>query len=406
MEDPIFAVLYKFDDEPIEIDLEPLVYDVWSPSVRGDAQWSSIVERAGELLNKHPVTARARKPSDCTDIVMDIELAGGGSVFLRALACRWDDCEDPTEKWKCARLSCELTILRWLAVNAASIPVPRVLAFDEVTCLLVTTLMSGLDAMHSYHLLSPTAKQHMVASWGRVAVSMFRLCVPQQFGMIENPLIRGRPHVYVSPAHTFDTANTTNLHSFFTSAISSRRTRSLSRSTPQEHEKLCARLDRLAKGLKPLILLAQDTPFMARFTLTHRDLRPNNIMIDVNSGEVVGIVDWEFSGSMPACISADYPQWIRPRISESPLYRNPESTILSFFHEPRAERDRLCDLYEETVKKLDHDYYTCLLHGTRLRDALAWIEIDDNRDNDGFRMARWTEEHLFHTFAELSHRCA
>ncbi|KAF8169029.1 phosphotransferase enzyme family-domain-containing protein, partial [Mycena galopus ATCC 62051] len=381
------------------LDLEPLVYDVWSLSARGDAQWSSIVERV----------ARTRKPFDRTDTASRptlITIPSFTFVFLRALPCRWDDCEDPTEKWKCARLSCELSIFRWFAANAPSVPVPRVLAFDEATGLLVTTLMSGLDAMHSYHHLNPAAKEHTVASWARLAVSTFRLCVPQQFGMIENPLIRGRPHIWVSPAHTFDTANTTDLHSFFTSAISTRRTRSLTGSNPQEHERLCTRLDRLAEGLRPLIALARNTPSMARFTLTHRDLRPNNIMLDVNSGEVVGIVDWEFSGSMPACISADYPSWIRPPILASPLYRNPESTIVSFFHEPRAERDRLCDLYEETVQKLDHDYYNCLIHGTRLRDALAWIENTGNKDNDGFRMARWTEEHLFHTAAELSHRCA
>jgi hypothetical protein len=39
MDEPIFAVMYKFDDEPIEIDLEFFVYDVWSlaKSARGDA---------------------------------------------------------------------------------------------------------------------------------------------------------------------------------------------------------------------------------------------------------------------------------------------------------------------------------------------------------------------------------
>jgi hypothetical protein len=80
-------------------------------------------------------------------------------------------------------------------------------------------------------------------------------------------------------------------------------------------------------------------------------------MLDVNSGEVVGIVDWEFNGSMPACMSADYPGWIRPPIIESPLYRNPENTIVSFFHEPRAERDRLCDLYEEVNTGLHRHKY-------------------------------------------------
>jgi hypothetical protein len=69
MDEPIFAVMYNFGDEPIEMDLEPLVYDVWSLAKSGNAQWSSIVARVGELLNEQPVTARMRKPSDLTDTV-------------------------------------------------------------------------------------------------------------------------------------------------------------------------------------------------------------------------------------------------------------------------------------------------------------------------------------------------
>ncbi|KAJ7654188.1 hypothetical protein B0H17DRAFT_1214510 [Mycena rosella] len=126
-------------------------------------------------------------------------------------------------------------------------------------------------------------------------------------------------------------------------------------------------------------------------------------MLHETSGEVIGIVDWEYHGCMPACMSSGYPSWIRPRIVES--YRDPKSKIVSFFNEPRAERNRLSDLYEQTVKELDEEYYHCLVQGTRLRDALAWIE-DSYSDLAGFAMERWTKDHLFQDVADTDHRCA
>ncbi|KAJ6624491.1 hypothetical protein B0H10DRAFT_2006163 [Mycena sp. CBHHK59/15] len=408
MDEPFIASLYKSDDERIETDLPPLVYDVWSSAERaapGDAQWLSIIGHAGKLLNEQPVTAKTRKPFDRTNTVMDIQLDGGGSVFVRVLVWRDEDPEDPVETWKRARLFAEFSILRWLEANASSLPVPRVLAFNDINGLLVTTLMPGLDAAHTYPRLSTAAKEHSVASWAHVSVLMFRLPVPQQFGMIEDPPVQGRLHLSLSPEHTFDTDNTTDLLSFFMSAISTRRTRSLMINNLEEQEMLCRRLDRLLEGLKPLVALAQDTLYMSRFALTHRDPRSDNIILDETSGEVVGIVDWEFNGCVPACMSAEYPSWIRSPIFKSPLYRNAKSKFLAFFNEPRTERNRLSDLYEKTVKELDEDYYNCLLHGTRLCDVLAWIENNYN-DHDGFGMERWTEEHLFPTVAEADHRCA
>ncbi|KAJ7283161.1 hypothetical protein C8J57DRAFT_1291522 [Mycena rebaudengoi] len=390
MDEPIIAPLYKPDDERVETDLQPLVYDTWSSTESGDTQWLSIIRCASKLLNEQPVTAaKTRKPFDWTNTVMDIELDDGGSAFLRVLVWRSENPEDPVEMWKRSRLFAEFSILRWLETNASSLPVPRVLAFDGINGMLITTIMPSLDAIHTYPRLNTAAKEHSVASWARVSVLMFRLSIPQRFGMVENPLVQGHPHLYVSPEHTFDTDNTPDLLSFFESVISTRRTRSLMINDLEEHNILCRRLDRLLEGLMPLVKLAQDTPYMSHET----------------SGEVVGIVDWEFYGCMPACMSAEYPSWIRPPIFDSPFYQNPKRKSRVFYHEPRAERNRLSNLYEKIVKELDEEYYNCLFQGTRLRDALAWIE-SNYQDNDGFCMERWTEEHLFSTVAEADHRCA
>ncbi|KAJ7689110.1 hypothetical protein B0H17DRAFT_1202476 [Mycena rosella] len=325
---------------------------------------------------------------------MDIQFEGGKSAFVRVLVWRADEAEGSVKSWNCSKLYAELGILRWLEANASSLPVPRILAFDDVNCLLVTTVMPGMDVLHAYPRLSTAAKEHSVISWAHAAVFMFRLPTPQRFGTIENPL-----YLYVSPQHTFATDNTADLLSFFQSAISARRTRSLMTNNAEAHEILCCRLDRLLYGMKPLVVQAQNTPSMSRFALTHRDLGPANIMLDEASGEVVGIVDWEFNACMPACMSTEYPLWIRPIIIASPLYQDPNPKYLNFFHEPRAERNRLCELYEKTVKELDEDYYNCLLYGTRLRDALEWIEGDHTEDTNGVRMVRWAEDHLFSSVA-------
>jgi aminoglycoside phosphotransferase (APT) family kinase protein len=175
---------------------------------------------------------------------------------------------------------------------------------------------------------------------------MFHLPAPQRFGMLEDPVVHAL-YLSISPDHTFDIDNTANLLSFFTSAIAARRARSLAVNNAEEHELLCRRLDSLLEGLKPLITFTEEKQYMSRFALTHSDPRPDNIILDETSGEVIGIVDWEYHGCMPACMAAGYPNWIRSPINESPIYRNPKSKMATFFLEPLPERNRLCDLYEK-----------------------------------------------------------
>ncbi|KAJ6542584.1 hypothetical protein B0H19DRAFT_1380736 [Mycena capillaripes] len=277
-----------------------------------------------------------------------IELEGGKSAFVRVLKWHSNALEDPLEAWKFARLFNKYSVLRWIEGNASNLPAPRILAFDEVNSLLVTTVIPGLDVFYSYPRLSTAAKEHSVVTWARVSVLTFRLLIPQHFGSImASPHVQGHPHIYTSAEHTFDTDSTTDLLSFFKSAIAARHARSLAMNTREAQEMLCRRLDRLLDGLKPLIARAQATASMMRFVLTHRDLRPDNMMLDETSGEVTGIVDWEFNECMPACMSVGYPSWIHSSSCGSPLYRDPANKLETFYFEPQEERNRLCDLYEK-----------------------------------------------------------
>ncbi|KAJ7035917.1 hypothetical protein C8F04DRAFT_1258550 [Mycena alexandri] len=309
---------------------------------------------------------------------MSIQLDDMRAAFVRVLVRRDED--PSTEMWRRARLFAELSILRWLQLNAPELPVPRVLAFDGLNDMLITTLMPGLDAAHAYTGLDALVKERSITSWARVSVLMFRLPAPQRrFGTIEDTLVHANFYLSTSPEHIFEINENASLLSFFESAISSRRARSAKINNAREQEILSQRLDRLLEGLRPLVPPVEETTYMSRLNLTHCDLRrPNKILLDETSGEVL----------------------------DSPFYRRfavSKSKMVSFYLEPRAERNRLCDLYEQTVKHLDEEYYICLIQGTRLRDALAWIE-NSARDSDGYGMERWTEEHLFQTDAD--HRCA
>ncbi|KAJ7202801.1 phosphotransferase enzyme family-domain-containing protein, partial [Mycena pura] len=395
-------VAFNSKDEPIELDLEPLVYNEWSSAHRdapGSAQLIPLIERASSLLSRRALSGRARKPFSPTDAVIDIELDDGRSVFVRVLV--YND-EDPAkEEWKRARIYAELSILRWLEANATGVPVPSVLAFDETNGMLITTLLPGLDALHAYPHLNTSAKEHSVISWARLSVLMFRLPAPQRrFGLIESPLLSTSYHS-ISPEHVFQIDESASLLSFFTKAISTRRARSSTINDAETQEMLGQRLDHLLDGLKPLIALTEQTPYLTRSALTHGDPRASNVILDPTSGDVVGIVDWEFNAAMPACMSTVYPGWIRYSIIQSSIYRNPSSRFETVHVESREKRNLLCDLYEKTVKELDEEYYQCLIQGTRLRDALAWIE-NSYSDHDGFAMNLWVESHLFGN--EINHR--
>ncbi|KAJ7714319.1 hypothetical protein B0H16DRAFT_1518615 [Mycena metata] len=392
---------FDSNDDPVELDLEPLVYDEWHRDAPGTAQLLPVIERASSFLSGRALSVRTRKPFTPTDAVLDIELDDGRSAFVRILMSNGDD--PATEEWKRARVFAELSILRWLEINAPGVPVPRVIAFDDPNGVLITTLMPGLDALHAYPQLSNSAKEHSVSSWARLSVLMFRLPAPQRrFGLIANPLL-STSYYSVSPKHVFQIEDSATLLCFFEKAVSARRARSASVNNAEDQEILCRHLDRLLEGLKADIALAEETPHLTRSALTHCDLRPNNVILDPTSGDVVGIVDWEYNAAMPACMSTVYPGWIRPSIIESSSYKNPKSTFHTVYLESRERRNLLCDLYEKTVKELDAEYYHCLIQGTRLRDALAWIE-NGYSDHDGFAMNLWVESHLWGD--ETNHRCA
>ncbi|KAJ3865195.1 hypothetical protein EV359DRAFT_80704 [Lentinula novae-zelandiae] len=400
------------DEVTVHTDIEPQVYDEWSTTptpTTNDMPRTSLIDSVCALLasdgsKSQAIIARARKPFDINNAVLEL-LLSDRVVFVRKLS--HEASSDLTSRWFKGRCVSEVSVLRWFELVAPDLPVPRVLAVNETKELIVTTLLPGLDAVHAYPRMDALAKERSVLSYARFAVRMFQIPAPQRFGTpydLNGPALLLGSHIGFSPEHCFDVSESTDLQSFFNGLIDSRLFRSsiYHKSDPSSHSLLSLRLTRLREGIQPLIAEVTKDPILSRFVLAHQDTRSNNLILEPVSGEISGAVDWEYCGCLPAAMAAQYPEWIRPPIDESLQYRNPKDTFLHYTFELKAERERLCDLYEECVKGLDQEFWNCLVLGTRLRDAYTWIALS-NGDLDGEAMDRWVTDHLFGSTA--NHRC-
>ncbi|KAH7868054.1 uncharacterized protein C8R40DRAFT_1241840 [Lentinula edodes] len=126
--------------------------------------------------------------------------------------------------------------------------------------------------------------------------------------------------------------------SFFDGLIDSRLLRSsiYHKFNSASHSLLSLRLARLREGLQSLIVEVVKDPTLSRFVPPHQNTRCNNLILETVSGEISGVVDWEYCGCLPAAMAAQYPGWIRPPIDESLQYRNPKDTFLHYTFELKA----------------------------------------------------------------------
>ncbi|KAJ3873487.1 hypothetical protein F5051DRAFT_455942 [Lentinula edodes] len=126
--------------------------------------------------------------------------------------------------------------------------------------------------------------------------------------------------------------------SFFDGLIDSRLLRSsiYHKFNSASHSLLSLRLARLREGLQSLIVEVVKNPTLSRLVPPHQNTRCNNLILETVSGEISGVVDWEYCGCLPAAMAAQYPEWIRPPIDESLQYRNPKDTFLHYTFELKA----------------------------------------------------------------------
>ncbi|VDB84345.1 unnamed protein product [Peniophora sp. CBMAI 1063] len=394
--EPFMVPLYE-DDRLVHTDLQPLYFEEWSAADADspmDPEWATLVQRSCALVGSEarPVQIKMRKPFDPESLVMEMHLADGKSVFVRIIPPAVND--TLLHSWTVGRFAAESAVLRWFERIAPKLPVPRVLATVAEDGIAVTTLMPGIDAMHVYPLLSTEAREHSLVAWAQLSTQIFRLQAPQRFGSpfsFDASKLKPGMHVGVLPDACITVDDSTDLYTFFKRLADVRRGRLPTPSDQKTQDALSKRVDKLLKAIRPMIENLTREPWMRRFVLTHCDLRPDNVLLAPTSGEPVGIVDWEFCACLPSILAAKYPEWICPTILVDPRYRNPRDVFLTYEFDSWSEQKRLRGIYEDAVRRLDEEYWKCLIQGAKLREAYAWLETA-RRDLDGVGMERWVED--------------
>lgn len=52
------------------------------------------------------------------------------------------------------------------------------------------------------------------------------------------------------------------------------------------------------------------TPSSLRCALAHNNPTPRNILVDVGTGQITGLLEWDYYSIMPAALAARYPDWL------------------------------------------------------------------------------------------------
>ncbi|EKM51100.1 uncharacterized protein PHACADRAFT_177794 [Phanerochaete carnosa HHB-10118-sp] len=118
--------------------------------------------------------------------------------------------------------------------------------------------------------------------------------------------------------------------------------------------------------------------------LSHDDLGDTDVIVNERTGEVSGIVDWEFHSVVPRVMAAHYPSWLRYDGVCDPKYAAEGKWWLS----SREESVQMLALFEEVVKSKSQDYHDALFSGTGLRSILEWI-YEMGSANYWDRLRRW-----------------
>jgi len=77
----------------------------------------------------------------------------------------------------------------------------------------------------------------------------------------------------------------------------------------------------------------------------HEDLTAHNILCN-KSGEITGVIDWEFHAVKPAVLAVSYPPWTSHFGTPTLSATLQDSRFTSYFLCSPSEGKRLCDYYE------------------------------------------------------------
>ncbi|KAF8055210.1 hypothetical protein FPV67DRAFT_1745477 [Lyophyllum atratum] len=380
---------------------QPFSFGYWSPSTStvgestGPSDEQSLVDAVSRALCKSPTEShvRARGSNLTLEIVFDDE--------TRIIARKVLPKDKADEEQGIQKLSSEARLLHWL-LRRTDIPVPRILypAHGQYSDFIVMDKLPSDMLLNVYGTLGTPAKERLVHSFAHFALELFKLDVPQRIGT----LVPGAP-ASDSDSSKDDVVPRIGLQEFRATRVFEdireyldflfEMKKNLSSSSVEGgdegggHEyvdELRQHVDGVLAELFESNATMTSQAALLRCVLVHTDLNDMNILAD-ETGQITGVIDWEYQILQPAVLAASYPPWLSYDGCSDPRFANHATTL---WMESREESERLRELYLRIVKGADHDYWNALVQGARLRSCVEWL-VDNHSDPGCKMMKKWMD---------------
>ncbi|KAF8508149.1 hypothetical protein BU17DRAFT_100003 [Hysterangium stoloniferum] len=125
--------------------------------------------------------------------------------------------------------------------------------------------------------------------------------------------------------------------------------------------------------------------------LVHMDLRSKNIM--VKDATLSGIVDWEIHSSLPGCLGATYPEFIRYDAAYDPKYGiQPRLMPTKECWPLEDQAATLRNVFREAAGALSSDFVRALDTGEILRQLLELVSCSTSSTEGMQAFFRWEQE--------------
>ncbi|KAI0633933.1 hypothetical protein C8Q77DRAFT_710875 [Trametes polyzona] len=307
--------------------------------------------------------------------VVKVEYSNGQRAVVRTPYLRADDPGlEKNHPIYLAKFWREMNLLKWLT-SSSSMPVPGVHAIidaprpDLFPCAIID-FVPGTLLLNACGRFPYAIKEHLMYSFAKISVELFRLEVPQQIGTLE---ISKDGALNVIPWKTINhgqcaTEIFETLEDFIDYLIQRKLNSNAIGSDPTSRARGKQVLALLTSKLQP-ILSQLNKPSHRRCVLTHDDLNQTNILVDSLSGDITGLIDWEFQSVRPAVLAANYPPCVQyhglggdPRLDD-------EDGV--FWTTSPQDATRLRALYAEVIISLASHAVSLTCGGHRL--SRIWI---------------------------------
>ncbi|KAJ3517815.1 hypothetical protein NMY22_g13880 [Coprinellus aureogranulatus] len=261
------------------LDPYPECVGTWVAGQPIPPEYATAFSAANALLGQEIVSSRVL--ADSVNITAEITLADGSVVILRWLAIQGN-----ISDWARRKVEAEVGIMSLLQAHRDTIPSPRVIAkiiSNECMCFIMEKLPGNAEADF-------ITQERALISYANIVLALFRIPVPD-----EDRLRIGTLVVDLSPgARTFSPVST---------------------------------------WIFTLLRRSARRPIPTALSIKHDDLRLSNILLDPTSGEVTGIIDWEYHSVQPSVLVAEYPWWLNCTAQEDPRFSSSTNWWLSTIEE-------------------------------------------------------------------------